>query len=111
MARSKINQGIESLAAKRRFQFLVDGVTDCAIYMLDIDGNIASWNSGAQRINGANPQAQVVVNLRERVTVLARGRVEWRVGNCGTAGDRQDLFDALLLVVPQLHFVRKVFPR
>jgi PAS domain S-box-containing protein len=36
----------------RRFQLLVDAVTDYAIFMLDPDGFIASWNSGAQRIKG-----------------------------------------------------------
>jgi PAS domain S-box-containing protein len=36
----------------RRFELLVDAVTDYAIYMLDIDGKVASWNSGAARIKG-----------------------------------------------------------
>src|SRR5579884_3009850 len=36
----------------RRFELLVRGVTDCAIYMLDPDGFITSWNSGAERITG-----------------------------------------------------------
>jgi PAS domain S-box-containing protein len=34
------------------FRLLVDGVTDYAIYMLDRDGNVASWNKGAQRLKG-----------------------------------------------------------
>ena len=38
------------LADEQSFRLLVDGVTDCAIYLLDIDGKVASWNSGAQRI-------------------------------------------------------------
>ncbi|MXQ12937.1 hybrid sensor histidine kinase/response regulator [Microvirga makkahensis] len=37
---------------KERFQLLVDAVTDYAIYMLDPNGIIASWNSGAQRFKG-----------------------------------------------------------
>lgn len=49
---SKTGSRIASLAAERRFQLLVDGVTDCAIYMLDPDGSVASWNSGAERITG-----------------------------------------------------------
>src|SRR3954451_8046412 len=36
----------------RRFQLLIEAVTDYAIYLLDRDGRIASWNSGAQRIKG-----------------------------------------------------------
>ncbi len=34
------------------FQLLVQSVTDYAIYMLDLEGNIVSWNPGAQRIKG-----------------------------------------------------------
>ena len=37
---------------ERRFQMLVQGVTDYAIYMLDPDGNIINWNPGAERIKG-----------------------------------------------------------
>jgi len=35
-----------------RFRLLVEGVTDYAIYMLDIDGNVVNWNAGAQRAKG-----------------------------------------------------------
>src|SRR5438876_2028542 len=48
----KASSRIASLAAERRFQLLVGAVTDCAIYMLEPDGSIASWNSGAERITG-----------------------------------------------------------
>jgi PAS domain S-box-containing protein len=37
---------------ERRFELLVDAVTDYAIYMLDADGFVSSWNSGAQRFKG-----------------------------------------------------------
>jgi PAS domain S-box-containing protein len=40
------------IPSARRLQLLVDAVTDYAIYMLDPDGFISSWNSGAQRIKG-----------------------------------------------------------
>jgi PAS domain S-box-containing protein len=36
----------------RHFQILIQGVTDYAIYMLDPEGRISSWNSGAERIKG-----------------------------------------------------------
>ncbi|MEA2953610.1 MAG: hypothetical protein QOJ96_3130 [Alphaproteobacteria bacterium] len=36
----------------QRFQLLVDAVTDHALYMLDPDGFVTSWNSGAHRIKG-----------------------------------------------------------
>jgi PAS domain S-box-containing protein len=38
--------------SEQQFQQLVAGVTDYAIYMLDPEGNIASWNPGAERIKG-----------------------------------------------------------
>jgi PAS domain S-box-containing protein len=37
---------------ERMFATLVDCVTDCAIYMLDPEGRVKSWNSGAARIKG-----------------------------------------------------------
>ena len=37
---------------ERRFRILIEGVTDYAIFMLDIDGNVINWNPGAQRIKG-----------------------------------------------------------
>jgi sigma-B regulation protein RsbU (phosphoserine phosphatase) len=36
----------------RRFQLLVDSVKDYAIFILDAQGNVATWNPGAQRIKG-----------------------------------------------------------
>jgi PAS domain S-box-containing protein len=35
-----------------QFRMLVQGVRDYAIYMLDRDGNVTSWNSGARAIKG-----------------------------------------------------------
>jgi len=40
---------------ERQFELLVQGVTDYAIYMLDPDGRVSSWNAGAQRIKGYMP--------------------------------------------------------
>jgi PAS domain S-box-containing protein len=42
----------ERRAAEQRYRFLVEGVTDYAIYSLDRHGHVTSWNSGAQRIKG-----------------------------------------------------------
>jgi PAS domain S-box-containing protein len=36
--------------AEMRYRILIEGVSDYAIYSLDKNGNVASWNSGAQRI-------------------------------------------------------------
>lgn len=38
--------------SEQQFRLLVEGVTDYAIYMLDPDGHVASWNTGAERIKG-----------------------------------------------------------
>ena len=40
------------LHSERRYRLLVEAVVDYAIYMLDLDGMIANWNAGAQRIKG-----------------------------------------------------------
>ena len=38
--------------SEERFRLLVEGVSDYAIFMLDVNGVVASWNAGAQRIKG-----------------------------------------------------------
>jgi len=38
--------------SEERFRLLVDGVIDYAIFMLDPQGIVTSWNGGAQRIKG-----------------------------------------------------------
>jgi PAS domain S-box-containing protein len=35
-----------------RYRMLVEGITDYAVYLLDVHGNVASWNAGAQRFKG-----------------------------------------------------------
>jgi PAS domain S-box-containing protein len=43
---------LTALTDDRRFQILIDAVVDYAIYMIDVDGRVVSWNSGAERIKG-----------------------------------------------------------
>lgn len=38
--------------SEERFRLLVKGVTDYAIYMLDPEGRVSSWNAGAERFKG-----------------------------------------------------------
>ena len=51
-----ITQRVEAQAALRANEemqrLLLDGVTDYAVYMLDPEGKVASWNAGAARIKG-----------------------------------------------------------
>lgn len=42
--------------SQEQFRLLVQGVTDYAIYMLDPEGRVVSWNSGAHRIKGYTPE-------------------------------------------------------
>ncbi|HEX3476423.1 MAG TPA: ATP-binding protein [Kofleriaceae bacterium] len=37
---------------EERFRILVESIKDYAIFMLDAQGNVATWNAGAQRIKG-----------------------------------------------------------
>jgi len=39
-------------ASEERFRLLVQSVTDYAIYMLDREGRVSSWNAGAERFKG-----------------------------------------------------------
>jgi PAS domain S-box-containing protein len=41
---------------RRHFQFLIDGVVDYAIFALDKEGRVTSWNSTAQKITGYTPE-------------------------------------------------------
>ena len=90
------------LEAERRFRILVQGVTDYAIYMLDPDGRVTNWNSGAERIKGYSPteiigqhfsrfytpeDLDAAVPKRALETARSTGRYEaegWRVRKDGT---------------------------
>src|SRR5215472_984239 len=48
----KFSGSIQDLPASDRLELLLDSVTDCAIYLLDRDGVIRTWNKGAERIKG-----------------------------------------------------------
>ena len=53
-ARNKDDSGEKAEAARPdvSFKLLVQSIVDYAIYMLDIDGRVTSWNAGAERIKG-----------------------------------------------------------
>ncbi|UIJ82539.1 hybrid sensor histidine kinase/response regulator [Rhizobium leguminosarum] len=88
--------------SEEQFRRLVQGVSDYAIYMLDPDGNVSSWNFGAERIKGYRPHEIVgrhfstfytpedrEAGVPETALRLARaeGRFEregWRVRKDGT---------------------------
>src|SRR5918992_1653269 len=84
------------------FRLLVEGVLDYAIFMLDPEGRVASWNAGAERIKGYRadeivgqhfsrfyPVAEVEAGkpARELVIAASEGRYEeegWRVRKDGS---------------------------
>ena len=45
-------ESVESPIADDPFRLLVQSIVDYAIYMLDPDGKVTSWNAGAERIKG-----------------------------------------------------------
>lgn len=49
--------------SEERFRLLVDGVPDYAIYMLDPQGQITTWNTGAERIKGYKPSEIIGKNF------------------------------------------------
>ncbi len=85
-----------------RYRLLVDAITDYAIYMLDVDGRVTSWNLGAQRFKGYAPSEIIgehfsrfypaqdrAAGLPEAAlrTAEAEGRFEhegWRIRKDGT---------------------------
>src|SRR5947209_6933596 len=101
------------LEAERGFRILVQGVTDYAIYMLDPDGRVTSWNAGAERIKGYSPaeiigqhfsrfytpeDLDVGVPKRALETARSTGRYEaegWRVRKDGTRFWASVVIDAI----------------
>jgi PAS domain S-box-containing protein len=85
-----------------RYRLLVESIVDYAIYMLDPQGNVVSWNRGAQRFKGYTDQEIIgqhfsrfyteedrATNLPARALQIAavEGRFEqegWRVRKDGT---------------------------
>ncbi|MBZ9605250.1 hybrid sensor histidine kinase/response regulator [Phyllobacterium chamaecytisi] len=99
--------------SEEQFKILVQGVTDYAIYMLDLRGNVITWNTGAQRIKGYPPseiigqhfsrfytQEDLDLDLPNKAleTALEQGRFEnegWRVRKDGTRFWASVIIDAV----------------
>ncbi|HYF43639.1 MAG TPA: PAS domain S-box protein [Ramlibacter sp.] len=45
-------QQLSDFTLQQRFQLLIDAVVDYGIFVLDPQGHIASWNTGAQKLKG-----------------------------------------------------------
>ena len=101
------------LESERRFRYLVEGVTDYAIYMLSPEGIVTNWNSGAQRIKGYLAEEVIGTHFSRFMTAedlaagvparsleIARkeGRFEnegWRVRKDGTLFRAHIIIDAI----------------
>jgi PAS domain S-box-containing protein len=106
------NQAERLRQAEERLRILLDSVHDYAICMLDLQGDIVSWNHGAERVFGYQPDAIIGRNIgvfyppaerdanvpAEHLRIaLEEGRFECdslRVRHGGSA------FDALVLLMP-----------
>jgi PAS domain S-box-containing protein len=56
-------------AGERRFDLLVDGVIDHALYMVDTRGYVTDWNTGAERLKGFTAQEIVGQNFSTLFTL------------------------------------------
>jgi PAS domain S-box-containing protein len=99
--------------SEEQFRLLVQGVTDYAIYMLDPQGNVVSWNPGARRIKGYEPDEIIGQHFSRFYTeedradelparalkaAAAEGRFEkegWRVRKDGTRFWATVIIDAI----------------
>lgn len=135
---TKANEALRDEAAERerandllrrseeRFRLLVDNVRDYAIFMLDPEGRVASWNAGAKRIKGYAAEEIIgrhfsVFYLAEDVTggkpetelkvAMAEGRYEeegWRLRRDGTRFLAHVVISAILDDSGQLRGFAKV---
>lgn len=53
-ANARQRQGLSE--SEERFRLLVEGMQDYAIFLLDPEGRIATWNAGAERFKGYEPE-------------------------------------------------------
>ncbi|MDB6019361.1 MAG: domain S-box [Pedosphaera sp.] len=51
--------------SEERFRLAVESVTDYAIFMLDTEGRVASWNTGAEQMTGYHPQEAIGRSVHE----------------------------------------------
>ena len=68
-----------SLGASSKFELLVQSVTDYAIYMLDPKGRVDSWNPGARRFKGYEPEEIIGEHFARFFTAEERTREAPRI--------------------------------
>ena len=78
--------------SEMRFERLVEGVKDYAIFMLDTEGRASSWNSGAERIHGYRAEEIVGRHFSRFFTQedLDRGKPADELKTAATEGRAQN---------------------
>ncbi len=74
------------------YRLLVESVMDYAIFMLDTEGQVASWNEGAQRIKGYLPGEIIGRHFSVFYTAedRASGKPEWELETAARDGRVED---------------------
>jgi len=83
---------LEQIDDAKRFQLLVGALTDYALYLLDLDGTITSWNVGAERIKGYTAEEAIGKNFSMFFTKedLAAGKPARALHTARTVGRFED---------------------
>ncbi|HEY6863135.1 MAG TPA: PAS domain S-box protein [Burkholderiales bacterium] len=88
--RKRAEEGLRQ--SEERFRLLIEGVQDYAIYMLDPNGNVASWNVGAERIEGY--RAEEIIGRHFSAfyppEAVAQGRPDWQLRTALEQGRAED---------------------
>jgi PAS domain S-box-containing protein len=78
--------------SEERFRLMIENVRDHAVFMLDPDGRVATWNVGAQRIKGYAPEE--IIGRHFSVFYppedLAAGKPERELATARTEGTYQE---------------------
>ncbi len=110
---TRTHENITDLTADQRLSILVEGITDYALYMLDRNGFVSSWNRGAQKIKGYQPaeiigqhfskffsradqESGLPSKILEQATVHGHFEAEgWRIRKDGTRFWANAVIDAI----------------
>lgn len=80
---------IRTLSDARRLQLLIDAVVDYAIYLIDLEGRVLSWNSGARRLKGYETEEVVGESFSRFYTPEDRDQgLPWRALNVAAQAGR-----------------------
>ncbi len=87
------NKAVRSLReSEQRFRLFVDSVRDYALFQMDLNGRITSWNSGAERLLG-HSESQIIGRLGAVVFTpedIAAGQPEREMETAKTQGGAED---------------------